>query len=206
MSERKYFDSYNSTFLAQANANWDTTVKDPATLNTLFAPTTGNDISNREARNVYVHTIRIKGYLRISGDLSTVNLPKCPTVRIILVIDKQTNGTQMTGNNLMASSTGDSILAFVNTANFGRFEILKDKMIQLDFPISAVSATNTSFPNTQRYFKIKHTFKTPLRINFNSNDGGTVADIVDNSFHIVAAKTEAPGVAMVYNCRVGFTG
>jgi len=48
-------------------------------------------------------------------------------------------------------------------------------------------------------------FKTPVKVQFNATNGGTVAVIVDNSFHIICGAsniTYAPTIS--YYCRVAY--
>ena len=52
-------------------------------------------------------------------------------------------------------------------------------------------------------FKYSIYFKKPISVRFNATNGGTVADIVDNSFHVLATCTStALGPNLYYNCRV----
>jgi len=123
-------------------------------------------------------------------------------------MDKQTNGATMNSEDLITSASGvPGTFQFQNTSNFGRFQILKDKIITFPpFPIAA-NGGNLFQSGNSRYFKIKYTFKTPLKVNFNSTNGGTVADIVDNSFHLLAGKYNVDTtVTLDYQVRVGFTG
>lgn len=213
VSERKYLD-YRASALAVAatNSAFTSAMADPnmpSPPGCLFAPSQGNDISNREGRNVYVHTIRITGVIDVPGQSlqNSTDIPQ--TVRLILVMDKQTNGAQMTSDALI-QSTGDvpGTFQFQNTANFGRFQILKDKVYTCQpFPIAANGAGSLYQSGMSRYFKLKYTFKTPIKVNFNATNGGTVADIVDNSFHLLAGKYNNDSSTFLnYQVRVSFTG
>lgn len=207
--ERKYFDSLRSGFALTSSATQTAGLEaDPATTNTLFAPTQGDDISNREGRNVYVYSITIKGSLTTTAATAETAADTCQGVRMILCIDKQTNGAQMNSEDLITSSNPGTF-NFQNTQFFGRFRILKDKTYT--FPPTPIAANGTAAQIFQgsvvKYFKIKHKFAVPLRVNFNATNGGTVADIVDNSFHLIAGRDKAdPGVTLNYQCRVSFKG
>jgi len=209
ISERKYYDSQKlDGQLAVVTTAWTNTLQDPTTTNCLFAPIQGNDISNREGRGVYVYNIKISGSVTTEPVDSTVQ-PDVPQLfRIMLVMDKQTNGTQMVGTDLISSGSGAPMFfAFQNTATFGRFQVLKD--IYLDcqpYPMS-YNGTVVLQGGSVTTFKLKYKWKSPLRVDFNSTNGGTVADITNNSFHIVAGCTQTTTSAVLnYKSRVSYCG
>lgn len=220
LAERKYYDcSRVNTTVQRVLSNWNNTVLDGVirypgdSVDTgvlcLFAPKQGNDITEREARSVFVHNITIRGTVNFAIESGTT-LTGGHKYRLILVLDKQTNGTQMGGEQLINSGQATTALEmFQNTANFGRFQILKDKMITLTNP------TCHSYPDgsvqqqsMSRSFKLRHVFKQPLRINFNDGNSGTVADIVDNSIHflVATANDTDPSPGCEYQCRTSFSG
>jgi len=212
MSERKYFDGGKAnTTIQNTSTNWSNAgcMQDIATTNCLFAPQQGNDISNREGRNVYVYNIRVTGEIRLTpvDGLTTGQIE--PTVRLLLVMDKQTNATQMAAADLLLmGGAGNHTFDSQNTANFGRFQILKDQMFNLQ-PISCGgggTAASFSTMGQTHAFKITHKFSTPLKVNFNGTNAGTVADIVDNSFHFIAGASNATAVTLNYQVRTSFVG
>lgn len=211
-SERKYKDYRCSSFaVAVTNSSFTSAEANPnvGAPGCLFAPVQGNDISEREGRNVYVHTIRIQGVIEVASQTGQSAIDMQQTCRLILCMDKQTNGTAMNSEDLIMSSGGvPGTFQFQNTGNFGRFQILKDKIISFPpFPVAANGAGQVFQAGCSKYFKIKYTFKTPIKVNFNATNGGTVADIVDNSFHLLAGRDNADTpVNLDYQVRVGFTG
>lgn len=208
VSERKYFDTQGSSAVNITNASFNGAEVDPTTVNCLCAPSQGNDISNREGRNIFVYNITVRGTLKVNAQSAQNSGDRGQTVRLILVMDKQTNGTQMASEDLIASAVSVPMtFGFQNTANFGRFQILKDKFIPMGpFPISSNGSVLIQGGVT-KMFKLKYSFKSPIKVNFNSTNGGTVADIVDNSFHILAGRDDPDTpVELTYKARVAFTG
>lgn len=118
----------------------------------------------------------------------------------------QTNATQAQGEQLMGTDTGfGAIDAFQNPDNFGRFKVWKDKTYVMGDQSAVYDGTNMEFFGQMRQFKWNIKFKKPIVVNFNATNGGTVADIVDNSFHLIAVSTSAlQGVNINYVCRVPF--
>ena len=75
MSEYKYFTSDLINSLVSPSTGWAGGEHDPATANTLFSPTEGNDINNREGRRVAIRGLRIRGIIE-NEDVTTVHAPK----------------------------------------------------------------------------------------------------------------------------------
>lgn len=213
--ETKYFDSELDPHAVDAIiGTWGAAcMRDPDTypvvgIDTLFCPKDGSAINERIGRQVYVTKIKIKGRIYIppqsaqsTGDVST-------EVRVLLVQDTQTNASQMTANQLMqgVNNSANGINAFQNLSNFGRFRVLKDKRWVMDNP-NLVNDTGTTGGIVQnalvKPWKWTVVFRKPVSVRFNGTNAGTIADIIDNSFHIVAGcnnASTAPNIA--YYCRV----
>lgn len=207
--EMKYFDSsVSNNAIAAVTTSWTGTGQDPATLNTLFCPTVGAAINQRIGREVKVLKIKIRGYIRVDAQATQSTADAASYLRIILFQDTQTNAQQATGAQLIqdGSAAGTTVTAFQNLANTGRFRVLKDKVINLS-NLNMANATGAANGVIQaalkRQFKIIHRFRKPVSVRFNATNGGSIADIVDNSFHIVVA-TDANAYAPTFNyaCRV----
>lgn len=179
-----------------------------APMTCLFAPTEGNDISNRTGRKVFVKKIRVTGALIIPAQTAQSTLDIPARFRLILYCDKQTNATQAQGEQVIESGTAiNAISMFQNPDNFGRFKIYKDKTFVLN-QNGEVAATDAGTTIVQggvvRPFKM---VATPnCWVNFNNTNGGTVADIVDNSFHLIGnCDNASAGVLISYKVRTTFT-
>jgi len=210
VTERKYFDSYLDDTTVSAGVTWAGTELDDATLLTLFCPVTGDDINSRHGRKVSVKKIQIRGNWVIPSQQNQTSGDNFGSIRMILYQDTQTNAAQAQGENLMANPGTASVVVchntFQNTANFGRFKVLKD--FYLTPSMASLSWDGTNLEQNGQYipFKITHKFKKPVTINFNATNGGTVADIVDNSFHLIAHYSSAnPSNYVNYQCRTTYT-
>ncbi len=209
-TERKYFDSgLDDTAVVITADTWAGCEMDPATLNCLFAPTEGNGIENRVGQKVFVHKITVRGIMYIADQTDLVAYAHNPSdIRMILYIDQQTNATQAQAEELISSATtvGDAIHMFQNTANFGRFRVLRDKIFPLTITNGTFDGTNIESASMGREFKWTVKFRKPLQVRFNATNGGTVADIVDNSFHMIAhAMDIGTQPFLLYKTRVVFT-
>lgn len=207
ITERKYFDSEVSQgTVLSSTSSWAGMEFDPVTLNTLFAPVTGDDFNNRTGRKVQVIAIKIKGYISAAAQANQAAGDNAANIRIILVQDQQTNGAQLNSEDVITSGAASSAInMFQNPAFFGRFRVLKDKNLFLQSPSMTYDGTNIEQAGVVKAFKMQVKFQKPVVVHFNSTNGGTVADIVDNSFHIIMNSTSiqlAP--ELFYKCRTTF--
>lgn len=206
--EMKYFDSFlSATAIAEGTA-WTGTELDPATLLTLFVPIEGSAINQRIGRKVTVKKIKIKGLITTAASPDNVDMLNAPCIRLLLVQDMQTNAAQMQGEEVMATPGGATTaltsLTFQNLANFGRFKVLKDKMLRPSVITAGTDGANTTSQITgQIPFKWNINYPAGCEVQFNAANGGTIADIVNNSWHIIGTKSNANFDTNIhYQCRV----
>lgn len=209
LTETKYFDSQRtSNAIVEANT-WAGSEQDPSTLNTLFAPILGNAVNNRIGNRVFVRGIRIRGMIKISPEIDVTVGTDGSLMRLILYIDQQTNAAQSQGEEVIGDSTAAnadlSMMNFRNLDSFGRFRILKDRTFRLQNPSITTDGTNLELNGLVQFFRINVRFRDPIEVNFNATNGGTVADIVNNSFHLIAAKSGSSEAAvLIYNARIAY--
>ncbi len=217
--EMKYFDCFGGGALVDNAGTWASSVKDPSTTvdiggnaavptpNCLFAPTQGTGIDQRIGKAVHVMKIKVNWFLSITSQSSQSTADPCTPIRLILVMDKQTNKATITGAQLMQSDTTPvgGLFTFQNVNNFGRFQVLKDKTFIMHAPtLTVLNATTIEQSGIGLRGKMSHTFKTPLRVRFDGS-AGTVADIIDNSFHILCSTSStALAPTLYYRSRVTF--
>lgn len=208
--ENKYFDTTRAVGAMVATAaSWASTELDPATFNTLCCPVQGSGISDRVGRKIHITKLKIRGTVGYSVQSAASTVPSMPEVRLLLVQDCQTNGVQLNGEDVMASSTTAAVTSqihtFQNLAFFGRFKVLKDKMFRIG-GANSVNNTTAGTVSTEAdsiNFKWTIKFRKPVVVHFNSTNGGSVGDIVDNSFHIIGLSTLTTAT-LAYEARVVF--
>lgn len=189
-SERKYYDEERAaTAIPLCATSFAGAEADPATVNTLCAPVLGSDINQRIGRRIDVLAIKIRGTINVPPQTAQTATDAAPTIRLLLVQDNQTNAAQLNSEDVLESGDAtQAVFMFQSTKFFGRFRVLKDKLITLMNPnMQTLSATNASFEQNAlvRSVKMSIKFIKPVRINFNAVNGGTVADIIDTSFHVL---------------------
>lgn len=192
-TESKYFDSFVSAAAVAESVDWTGTEIDPAA-NSIFTPTEGADIDNRIGRKASMYKLAIRGVI-VPGTLADqADILPSPVCRIILFMDMQTNGGQAQGETVMAApgaaTAALTFCTFQNTANFGRFRVLRDKTFKLGIITSGTDGVSTTSQGSQVIpFKLTVKFPTPVEVRFNATNGGTIGDVVDNSFHMLAQKS-----------------
>jgi len=219
-SEMKYFDCQrNATGLTPVVGSWPVgTMFDPDnTVNLgaaavanplcLFSPTVGSALNQRIGRKCHIYKIRINGTIITSSQGAQTTADVASKVRLCLVLDKQTNSAQMVANQMFVptATPDNTIHAFQNPDNFGRFQFLKDKFVVMQNPSLAGQNPAIDQAGLKHMFKWTVVFKKPLTVNFNATNGGTVADVIDNSLHVVcAADATAMAPQLAYYSRVCF--
>lgn len=211
IGERKYFDSQLVTSaLSAVTSTFSNAMKDPPTLNTLFLPVPGTGINDRIGRRVAVHSLKIRGEIELANvnDASVGTQAYAAAIfRLIIVQDKQTNGAQMSSSTLIDSGSGSLAWdMFQSTGSFGRFRVLKDKRYTLQDPNFGADLSNYDRNGLNRIFEFIIKFRKPVLVHFNATAGGTVADITDNSFHLLCATSNASGSPYLqYKVRTCYT-
>lgn len=209
-TERKYFNSYKNRWnVSSSGASWALSGADPAGgIDTLFYPTQGAATNQRIGRRVDVVKIQIRGVLHY---LAQSGVPAAgfnqDLTRLILYVDMQTNGLPSDPSALVATpavaSNDLNMCQLQEVNNFGKFRVLKDKTMVPGGPPVYYDGANwvTGIRHVPFHFTVSFK-KAPVRVNFTGNTG-TVADIIDNSFHL-AATTLNGQTDLSYQCRVVF--
>lgn len=206
VTESKYFDSFVNATAVPESTDWTGTEVDPAA-ESLFTPQEGSDIDNRIGRKVSVYKLAIRGYISQAIASDQADILANTLIRLILFIDTQTNGVQAQGENLMASpgaaTQALTFCTFQNLQNLGRFRVLRDKVIRPTIEVAGTDGANTnSIQSNPVHFKMTVKFKKPIIVRFNATNGGTVGDIIDNSFHLLAQKSGSNFTHNIsYQCR-----
>ncbi len=204
--ELKYFDTFLNPVAIPASADWTATEFSPATILTLFDPTQGNAISQRIGQKAQLHKLKLKGTINVPAQTNQTDADSSAQCRVILFQDMQTNATQAQGEELMRTegTAPKNVNSFQNFNEFGRFRVWKDKTMTLMSPSISFDGTNIEQSGLSRAFKFNLNFsKDPIAVRFNATNGGTIADIVDNSFHVLAICSSAelaPTISYVARC------
>ncbi len=202
--ELKFADSELSS--SAITVAWVT--HEDATMDCLNGIATGTTESTRTGRVVFIHSIHIKGRVSTSSEESQAAPAESNQVRLCLVWDKQTNATQLTATDVMDAGQTSDVLAFRNLQHTHRFRVLWDKTYVLTPQVWSEGAINAfAASTTTRTININKVFSQPIKVQF-TGTGATVADIADNSFHLIGVTSSANANTPVlsYQVRIRFKG
>lgn len=219
--EMKYFDceatsltipACTTSWVAGARLDPARTVDigDPtiATPLCLFAPKKTAALNGRIGRKVTVFSVKYRGQILVPPQAAVGTADASAVIRFLLLVDKQTNAAQYTASDVLQSTVGTTVInAFQAPNGFGRFMVLKDRVFGIGNLNMAGNPTTPDVVQGGQVINFKFTRKFPkgLVVNFNSTNGGTVADIIDNSFHILCGTSSiAYAPILSYYTRVGY--
>ncbi len=205
--ETKFFDSSRAASALTAPTDAAGGEHDPTTLNTLFAPVQGTGAQNRDGRKVKMTSIEISGVVDVSSQVNQTATDVSGKVFIALVLDKQTNAAQLNSEDVFDNQSASVALAaspMRDLERSTRFRVLKKWEFVIAQPEMVFDGTNIEQMGYHKAFYLK--MGLGQTVEFIAN-GGTVADIQDNSLHMVAyCSNTSLAPRLNYNCRVNFIG
>lgn len=204
--ESKFYDTWRTTAtIASANGMTGGEV-DPTVTLCLSAPSQGDGQNQREGRQMTLQSVYLTGNLIIPEVDAGTGPSTMPKVFVALVLDKQTNGTQLSSESVYINPSGDDQLIGNPLRNLEfskRFQVLAVHKCVMNRQTLTWDGTNFASDAYITEFELSKSFKD-LVVSFNSASAG-VSGVVDNSLHLVAFST-VTGVLLSYNSRIRFMG
>ncbi len=208
--ELKFYDQklINGTINAPTDASAGE--QDPSATLLMNTVTQGDGESQRDGRKMTMRSIYIDGQVNVGSQSSKNTADAGTQIFIALVLDTQTNGATIASEDVYSNVGADSITAASPMRNLQftkRFKVLATR----HFKLQNTSMTNDSGSTggviiaglTQR-FKIYKKLNVETQFSATTE---TVANIIDNSLHLIAycsSVTLAPTIS--YNSRLRFVG
>jgi len=207
--ETKFYD----TMLANASVAAATDASggeyDPSATSMISTPTQGDGEQQRDGKRINILNVQVKGSVTRTFQEDIVNPPSADRVFVALVLDTQSNAAQMNSEdcfkNLSNTVTGNAS-PLRNLLQSSRFRVLKSEVLDLTYPTLGVEGDNLhSVGAVQQCFDWFIPFPAGLPVNFNSGTTASIANVVDNSLHVIAySQTAQP--TLTYNARIRFQG
>jgi len=207
--EKKFLDTVKSNTAVAANVDCTGGEYDPSAGCTgcLSCPAQGDTEQSRDGKRIVIDSLILKGFVQ-NGE-STSEAPEAATkIFVAVVLDTQTNGAQLNSEDVFKNTGAYALLNADPLKNllFGsRFRILKSQTFDLTFNGVAGTVATLAHNATRRDFDWYIPFKGGLPVNLNAGTTADVANVIDNSLHVVAFSTLA-GSSIGYNARIRFQG
>jgi len=204
--EKKFLDMTKAPTTIVAAAALTTSLYDP-TSGCLSCPAQGDTEQSRDGKRIVIDSLIIKGFVDNAGTASTA-VEVASKIFVAIVLDTQTNVAQMTGEGCFKNlGAVDSLNAnpTKNLLSGNRFRILKSQVFDLTPNGAFAAGANYASNQVRRDFDWYIPFKGGLPVNLNAGTTSDVANVIDNSLHVVAFATLA-GCAIAYNARIRFQG
>lgn len=201
--EEKFLDlSVTSAFPA---SNTDFSRADPTTVDCLNAMAQGDTGSTREGREIVLKDIELRLKVFRDPNISGTSARKPALSRVILFMDKQTNGAVPASvGDVMAVTASFPALSYKNLVNDKRFVILRDEVVEFDSPNLTYDSTHVVEGGNAKFLH----WQVPLnnmKVTFTGTTG-TIAAITDRSLHVLFSSDENVTMTLDYVSRLRYFG
>lgn len=175
----------------------------------ISTPAVGDGEQNRDGKRILIDMVEVKG--NIIGNAFELQAGPSSSMKVFvaLVLDTQSNGAQLNSEDVFknAAANVDTNASPLRNLLFGsRFRVLKHELFDMDTKtLSHFAVDSFSWAARGCPFEWFIPFKEPLVVNFNAGTTASIANVVDNSLHIIAFATKADGT-ISYNARIRFRG
>lgn len=202
--ELKFYDTYLLTTDCGEAANLSdgmvSIYNGPIANGPLFNPGQGDGLNARNDRAVLVRSWHVKLSLQVLPIDNGSRIPQGISVFVALIQDKQTNGVQCTAADVFVNASGSQNLLMClqrNPFRGARFEVIRSEIVDCtpnDFEVLDI-LTPDQTANMGVWKHLEFFMPLDCVVNFKGN-GGTITDIVDNSWHIYAVRTPHNGTGV----------
>ncbi len=201
--ELKYIDyTYGNANISNAAAGGEC---DPATYLGMGVVAQGDEETNRDGRKIVLKSVYVKGQVKLLATTTVASVTGDPVgVALWLVLDKQTNGAQLDAEKVVTATTHPD-LCFRNLKYSQRFQTLWSKRFYITPEVAAndSTATTVSYGMAGRDFECFKKLNIPVTFTGNA---AVIANVADNSLHMIGIASAATKVQLQYGARVRFVG
>jgi len=208
--EKKFYDTALTATTIPAPTDCSGAELNPTSTSLISTPAVGDSEQNREGKKINILAVKIDGWVYRDSAEAQIAPPAPCNVYVALVLDKQTNAAAMNSEDCFKNTGASALLAGRPMRNLlfaTRFQILKEAEFELDIPgIGYQAANDMSWGGQGRKFSWFLRFPNGLPVNFNAGTTSSVANVIDNSLHIIAFANQASTANLLYNARIRFVG
>lgn len=206
--EKKFYDTALAATAFSAATDATGGEYDPSATSMISTPAVGDGEQNRDGKQIVCKYVEIKGEVIEPAATNQTSGTGPRMAMLALVLDTQSNAAQAQSETVfknLAASANMAPLALRNLEYGTRFRLLKQQYF--DFPVGANMVYDGTNIETNAAIKRFHWFVPlkDLKINFNSGTTSSIANVVDNSLHIMGFASSA-SMTVSYNARLRFIG
>lgn len=161
--ELKFFDKTNNINPVGPTGNIYSTLNNVAI---------GTGESDRIGRKIIIKAIHVRFDVSLDSQSAPVSLPEGETLRVILYVDKQTNGAAAAVADILETA---HVRSYKNLVNTGRFRIMYDKYININY---LTLNNNDDSAGVKRHYAINKRCNIPIEF---SGTTGTVSEMATNN-------------------------
>jgi len=207
--EKKFYD----TALSASNIGAPTDATggefDPSATSMISTPAVGDGEQNRDGKRIMIESVQLKGVLNMPGSEAQADTRAATKVFVALVLDTQTNGAQLNSEDVFKNTNAAALTAATPMRNLlfaNRFRVLRSDVFDITPKSLSQNAVN-DFSYNAEMATFDWFVPLNLPVNFNAGTTASVANVVDNSLHVIAYCTNVNGTPTIsYNARIRFQG
>lgn len=182
---------------------FDTSIVDATVANTmsfynLTVVPQGDTESGRTGRKIVIKKIQLIMEAILTPQ-TTANTTSC-NLRVLCVLDTQTNGSQFAATDLLES---DSIISFNNLANSSRFRVLKSKIFSFSAQGAAPTGAAYTYGEITKFIKWNMNCSIPIEYD-NSASTGVITSVRSNNVYICLQTSTAEVIAVGGTARIRY--
>lgn len=206
--ENKFYDT--NLNLTGITANTDATggEVDPSSTSMISTPAVGDGEQNRDGKRIMINSVQVNGVLLVQPQVNQTSADNQPQIMVALVLDTQTNGAQLNSEDVFKNLNNQGATTVVPLRNLlfaSRFRVLKSEVFTLSPPTVTYDGTNVEQGGVQTHFNWYLPLQLP--VNFNAGTTASVANVIDNSLHLIAYTMSTDSTPQIaYNARIRFSG
>lgn len=206
--ENKFYDTAYASSTIATNTDCTGAEADPSATSKISTPVRGDGEQERDGKKIVITSCQIVGSVyRPSVELDAN--PALPAlVYVALVLDTQTNAATLNSEDVFKNTGAESLMNADPIRNllFGpRFKVLKTFKCNLSDPAVTHFAVDSFATNALQVPFAWYLPKLNLPVNFNAGTTASIANVIDNSLHVVCFST-ITGLKLQYQARIRFQG
>jgi len=208
--ETKFYDTSRTSGSVTAPTDATGGEFDPSATSMISTPAQGDGEQNRDGKKIVILNCYVKGNVNTTAAANQTTVPPRRRVFVALVQDTQSNGAQMNSEDCFknlagGSNSGNCVLR--NLLYAQRFKVIKTFEAELTPPTMSYDGTNMESSGSMVHFEWFYKFPGGLPVNFNAGTTASIANVVDNSLHVIGYVNSTTGSpSIIYNARIRFQG